>query len=235
MFNNWNIFDGYKNIKLTEKIKTQLNQYYDFLVAENAKYNLTRIVDQNEVFEKHFLDSLLFTEEFTLNNQVIADIGTGPGFPGVVLKIFFPYLKVTLIESNSKKITFLKQLITLLGLTDVEIANERAEIFSIAQQEKFDLVISRAVAHLDIILEIGVQMLKINGTFILLKGPKAQQEINEMGNKDQKMKLQLIKTQTLEDTGFGIRVNLFYQKISTTPNLYPRKYAQIKKTNAKTK
>ncbi|ATZ16944.1 16S rRNA (guanine527-N7)-methyltransferase [Williamsoniiplasma luminosum] len=229
MFNNWKIFDEYKNLKLTDVIKTQLNQYYDFLVSENEKYNLTRITSENEVFEKHFLDSLLFTQEINLENQTIADIGTGPGFPGVVLKIFFPNLKITLIESNNKKVLFLKQLINLLNLKDIDVVDQRAEVFSIEHQEEFDLVISRAVAYLDIILEIGVQMLKIDGYFVLLKGPKAEEEIKNMGNKDQKMKLELVQKQVLVDVGFGSRTNLFYQKKAKTPKEYPRKYAQIKK------
>ncbi|AUF83258.1 16S rRNA (guanine(527)-N(7))-methyltransferase RsmG [Mesoplasma syrphidae] len=229
MFTNWKIFENYNNICVTSTVKQQLNKYYEFLVKENSKYNLTRITNINEVFEKHFLDSLLFTENYPISNQKIADIGTGPGFPGVVIKIFFPETKITLIESNNKKVNFLKQLINELNLTDIEITNERAEKFSLNNIEKYDLVISRAVAYLDILLEIGVQMIKVNGHFIALKGPRAEEEINNLKGKDERIKLKLVDKQILKDVGFGTRINLFYLKTDTTNKMYPRKYSQIKK------
>ncbi|CEA11285.1 Ribosomal RNA small subunit methyltransferase G [Mycoplasma capricolum subsp. capripneumoniae] len=108
MFSNWNIFLNYKNFTINQEIKNKLNLYYQILIEENQKYNLTRITELNEVFEKHFLDSLLFVEQFQIIDQKIADIGTGAGFPGIVLKIFFPNIKLTLIESNNKKVNFFK-------------------------------------------------------------------------------------------------------------------------------
>ncbi|WP_434338237.1 16S rRNA (guanine(527)-N(7))-methyltransferase RsmG [Mycoplasma capricolum] len=228
MFSNWNIFLNYKNFTINQEIKNKLNLYYQILIEENQKYNLTRITELNEVFEKHFLDSLLFVEQFQIIDQKIADIGTGAGFPGIVLKIFFPNIKLTLIESNNKKVNFLKYLVQKLDLNDVEILNKRAEELN-EYKEQFDIVISRAVAYLNIILELGVQLVKVNGMFILLKGPKAYQEIKDLKNKDQKMNLKLINIQELEDTGFGTRINLFYKKINHTNNLYPRKYQQILK------
>lgn len=226
---NWEIFQGYKNIVLTEEIKNKLKQYFEILVRENKKYNLTRIISIEDVFEKHFLDSILFTEEFDITNQSIADIGTGPGFPGVIIKIFFPETKILLIESNNKKINFLKMLIEELGLKGIEVSNQRAEDLAIEKHEAFDIVISRAVASLDILLEIGVQMIKVNGHFIALKGPKADEEIQHLKNKDERLGLKLISKQVLNDTGFGTRVNLFYHKIKSTNKMYPRKYAVIKK------
>lgn len=166
MFNNWEIFLNYKNFTINQEIKDKLNLYYQILIDENQKYNLTRITELNEVFEKHFLDSLLFVEHFKINDQKIADIGTGAGFPGVVLKIFFPNIKLTLIESNNKKANFLKYLVDKLELNDVEILNKRAEELTSDYKEKFDIVISRAVAYLNIILELGVQLVKVDGSFI---------------------------------------------------------------------
>ncbi|WP_347938300.1 16S rRNA (guanine(527)-N(7))-methyltransferase RsmG [Mycoplasma feriruminatoris] len=229
MFNNWEIFLNYKNFTINQEIKDKLNLYYQILIDENQKYNLTRITELNEVFEKHFLDSLLFVEHFKINDQKIADIGTGAGFPGVVLKIFFPNIKLTLIESNNKKANFLKYLVDKLELNDVEILNKRAEELTSDYKEKFDIVISRAVAYLNIILELGVQLVKVDGSFILLKGPKAFQEIDDLKNKDKKMNLKLVDVQQLQDTGFGTRINLFYKKIGSTSSLYPRKYQQILK------
>ncbi|ADK69342.1 16S rRNA (guanine(527)-N(7))-methyltransferase RsmG [Mycoplasma mycoides subsp. mycoides] len=127
MFSNWDIFLNYKNFTINQEIKNKLDLYYQILIQENQKYNLTRITELNEVFEKHFLDSLLFVEQFQIIDQKIADIGTGAGFPGIVLKIFFPNIKLTLIESNNKKANFLKYLVQKLELNNVEILNKRAE------------------------------------------------------------------------------------------------------------
>ncbi|WP_031542296.1 16S rRNA (guanine(527)-N(7))-methyltransferase RsmG [Mesoplasma photuris] len=229
MFTNWTIFDELENIELTDDIKSKLNRYYEILIEENSKYNLTRISEMDEVFEKHFLDSLLFTNNFKIKDQKIADIGTGPGFPGVVLKIFFPNTKITLIESNGKKVNFLNLLIQKLNLKDIEVSNQRAEEISVIQKEKFDIVISRAVAYLDILLEIGVQLIKVGGHFIALKGPRAEEEILDLKGKDKRLALSLENKQVLADTGFGVRVNLFYLKTKSTSDMYPRKYSQIKK------
>lgn len=229
MFNNWEIFTKNQNWILTEQKKKQLNLYADFLIVENQKYNLTRITSVEEIFEKHFLDSLLFSQEINLVNQKIVDIGTGPGFPGMVLKIFYPELRLTLIESNQKKVNFLKKLIELLKLKDIEVINQRAEDFSHAHMEEYDLVVSRAVASLNILLELGAQLIKIGGLFVALKGPKANEEIEHLKNKDQKLGLKLIKKQKLMDQNFGQRFNLFYQKMKPTPLEYPRKYSVIKK------
>ncbi|ATG97728.1 16S rRNA (guanine(527)-N(7))-methyltransferase RsmG [Mesoplasma lactucae] len=228
-FDNWSIFDECKNINLTDDIKKQLNDYYNLVVEENNKYNLTRITDENDFYEKHIVDSLLFTNVYPIYDQKMADIGSGAGFPGIVLKIFFPETKITLIESNNKKANFLNLAISRLGLKDIEVSSERAEVFSVEHKEEFDVVISRAVAYLDIILEIGVQMLKVDGVYILLKGPRAQEEMNNSGNLPTKLNLSLKDTQILSDTGFGTRVNLFYQKNGHTDAKYPRKYATIKK------
>lgn len=141
MFNNWTIFDNYNNFTINDEIKSKLNLYYELLESENKKYNLTRITQLDEVFEKHFLDSLLFVEQHKITNQKIADIGTGPGFPGIVLKIFFPDIKLTLIESNNKKVNFLKLVVEKLGLKDVEILNKRAEELTDLYKENLILLL----------------------------------------------------------------------------------------------
>ncbi|WP_026389300.1 16S rRNA (guanine(527)-N(7))-methyltransferase RsmG [[Acholeplasma] multilocale] len=229
MFNNWEIFEGYKNFKLTEDIKEKLERYFEILTEENAKYNLTRITEENDVYVKHFLDSLLFTENCPITNQKIADIGTGAGFPGIVLKIFFPATEITLIESNNKKVFFLNLAIEKLGLTGITVTNERAEEFSVAHKEEFDIVVSRAVAYLDIILEIGVQLVKVGGLYITLKGPRADEEMRHLRGRDVKMGLSLTEKQILVDKGYGERINLFYTKTTSTNEMYPRTYSAIKK------
>jgi 16S rRNA (guanine527-N7)-methyltransferase len=116
-----------------------------------------------------------------------------------------------------------------LNLKEFEVCNERAEMFSMEHVEEYDLVISRAVAYLDILLELGVQMIKVNGNFIALKGPRAEEEIQDLNGKNKKMKLKLVNKQVLKDVGFGKRVNLTYLKTAETSKIYPRKYSQIKK------
>jgi len=228
-FNNWTVFSELKNVTLNETIKQQLQKYYEILVTENQKYNLTTITKIDEVFTKHFLDSMLFTNHQKLSNEKVADLGTGAGFPGLVLKIFYPKLKLTLVESNLKKVNFLNLVIEQLKLTDVEVFHFRAEEYAILNYEKFDIVLSRAVAYLDIILEIGVQLLKVGGWFILLKGPKANQEINRSQKLVSQLNLKLDYQQNLVDNQFGTRINLFYKKEGHTDKKYPRKYQVIKK------
>ncbi|AVN60649.1 16S rRNA (guanine(527)-N(7))-methyltransferase RsmG [Mesoplasma entomophilum] len=233
MFNNWKIFENILGFIPSEQIKEKLNEYYEILVEENAKYNLTRIVSEEEVYEKHFLDSLLFTKEFKISDQNILDIGSGPGFPGIVLKIFYPETEITLIDSNNKKVNFLNIVIEKLKLKKIVAKHVRAEELARIENEKYDIVVSRAVAYLDVILELASRFAKIDGQIILLKGPRADDEIKNSKNIDQKLKLNLDKKQIVEDTGFGERINLFYSKKQPTPVLYPRDYAKIVKESGK--
>ncbi|ASZ09428.1 16S rRNA (guanine(527)-N(7))-methyltransferase RsmG [Mesoplasma chauliocola] len=233
MFKNWNIFNENLGINPSEEIKQKLSEYFEILVEENAKYNLTRIIDEDEVYEKHFLDSLLFTKECKIVNQKIIDIGTGPGFPGIVIKIFFPETEITLIDSNNKKVNFLNLVIKKLQLKNITAKHVRAEELARIENEKYDIVISRAVAYLDIILELAVRFAKVNGQVIVLKGPRAEEEIKDLNSKDVKMKLKLKSKQQIADKGFGKRINLFYEKYSSTPELFPREYAKIAKESSK--
>ncbi|ATZ21906.1 16S rRNA (guanine(527)-N(7))-methyltransferase RsmG [Mesoplasma tabanidae] len=233
MFDNWKIFENNLGFIPSNEIKEKLAKYYEILVQENSKYNLTRIISEDDVYEKHFLDSLLFTKEFQISNQKIIDIGTGPGFPGIVLKIFFPDTHITLIDSNNKKINFLNIVIDKLNLKKIEAKHDRAEELARKENENYDIAISRAVAYLDVILELVVRFLKIDGQAILLKGPRAEEEIKNSKQIEKKLKITLVNKQILPDTGFGERVNLFYQKNISTPELYPRDYAKIVKESGK--
>ncbi|AHI54230.1 16S rRNA methyltransferase GidB [Spiroplasma sabaudiense Ar-1343] len=228
-FENWEIFEDIATIKITKTIKEQLEIYFEFLNSENEKYNLTTITNLDEVYRKHFFDSLTFCSKLELNNQKLCDLGTGAGFPGVVIKIFFPDVEVHLVESNNKKISFLNQLISKLNLKEIYTHSQRAEIFAISKKEQFDIVISRAVSELNILLELGAQLLKINGYFVCLKGPKIDWELQNLNNQNYKLGLELRDRQNLDDKIIGVRVNLFYQKLRKTPEIYPRQYAQIKK------
>ena len=158
------------NIKLSEYQINLLEKYYELLISWNKKINLTRITEKNEVYLKHFYDSLTLIKAIDLNkNLYVCDIGTGAGFPGIVLKIVFPNLKIVLVDSLGKRIEFLNEVINKLNLTNIITINERAEIYIKNNIEKFDLITCRAVSKLNIISEICIPGLKINGYFIPMK------------------------------------------------------------------
>ena len=133
--------------------------------------NLTRIIEKEDVYLKHFYDSILVTKYFDFNNcSSLLDIGTGAGFPGVVLALLFPNIKVTLLDSNSKKTTFLELLKEKLNINNIEIVHARAEDYAKLNQEKYDVCISRSVAFLDIIVGLSMPFIKKDGIIILMKG-----------------------------------------------------------------
>lgn len=170
------------NIELTEQQLEQLNLYYELLVEYNKVMNLTGITEQKEVYLKHFYDSLTIEKIIDLKKeQTLCDIGTGAGFPGLVLKIVFPNLKVTLVDSLNKRIEFLKIVIEKLKLTNIEAIHTRIEEYGKTTREKYDVVTSRAVAPLNILLEYSIPLLKQNKYFISYKG-NISEEINQSKN-----------------------------------------------------
>lgn len=188
MNKNWAI--GLTNLTLTPIMEQQLSQYYKILIAENKKYNLTTIIEEMEVYYKHFYDSLLISNNIILEDQNICDVGSGAGIPGIILKICFPKLQLTIIESNTKKCQFLKTVITELNLENVYIINQRVETFAHQYRETFDIVTARALAPLNILSELCLGLVKVEGLFIAYKGLKVEEElalaqnsINTMGAK----------------------------------------------------
>lgn len=178
MINNFN--ENLKNlgINYTSKELELLEKYYDFLVEYNAHTNLTTITEKEDVYNKHFYDSLMITQvvDLTKINNVL-DIGSGAGFPGVVLKIFFPNIKLTLLDSNNKKTKFLTELIEKLGLKDVSIINDRAENYMKNNLNSYDICVSRAVAYVDIISSLSTPFIKLDGKVLLMKGDFSSEEL----------------------------------------------------------
>lgn len=161
----------------------QFNLYFEYLIEYNKITNLTRITEKEEVFYKHFYDSvtLVNTLDFSKVNS-ICDMGAGAGFPSLPLKIVFPHLNVTIVDSLGKRITFLNLLVAKLKLNNVEINHDRNEVFALKHQQEYDVVTARALGNLSLILEMGMPMLKVNGSFIAPKGVQCDQEIDESGN-----------------------------------------------------
>ena len=219
-----------KGIILTNQQLKQFDIYYHTLIEWNEKMNLTAITAKEDVYLKHFYDSLTPSFDFDFNHQTLCDIGAGAGFPSIPLKIVYPNLKITIVDSLSKRITFLNHLIQQLDLKDVEAKAMRAEEYALKQRESFDIVTARAVARLNILDELCLPLVKINGYFITLKGKIAAEELKE-ANKGIKILGGEVKKQvdftlaSLDDH----RCNIYIQKIKNTPQKYPRQFAKIKK------
>ena len=217
------------DIDLNDKILNDLEIYYEMLVDYNKHTNLTRITEKNDVYLKHFYDSLTIIKAVKLRNESLLDVGTGAGFPGLVLKIVFPKLKVTLVDSLNKRIVFLNNVIEKLNLKDVVAIHERAEDFAKCNRESFDIVTSRAVANLSVLSELCIPFVKVCGYFIPMKAD-AKDEI--------KLASKAIKTlggvirKTFEFKLYNNeceRTLILIEKLSCTNVKYPRKYSEIKK------
>ncbi len=153
-------------IKLTNKQKEQLEEFYNILIEENKKINLTRIVKKEEVYLKHFYDSLTIVKAVDLRTiKTLCDVGTGAGFPGIVLKIVFPHLDITLIDSLQKRVNYLNETIEKLKLKNIKAIHTRSEDY----KNKFDIVISRAVANLKKLLGYTMHLVEKNGYMIAMK------------------------------------------------------------------
>ena len=217
------------DINISVDTLKQLEEYYNLLVEENKKYNLTAITEEKQVYLKHFYDSLCLTKIIKLDNQYILDIGTGAGFPGLVLKIVFPNIKIDLLDSTNKRCLFLQMVIDKLNLKDVNVINARAEEYAKENREKYDIVTSRAVAPLKHLLEYSIPSLKIGGSFISLKS-NIEEETKKIDNYHNKLYLskeEIIKYELPIEN--SLRTLYKVTKDKKTPLIYPRTYSQIKK------
>lgn len=217
------------NINLTDKQLRDLDTYYKMLIDYNSHTNLTRITEEKEVYLKHFYDSLTIVKMIILDNQTLLDVGTGAGFPGLVLKIVFPNLKVTLVDSLNKRINFLNLVIEKLQLKDVKAIHARAEEYALKNRETFDIVTSRAVANLNMLSELCIPMVKLSGCFIVMKAD-AKNEI-DCSKKAIETLGGVIKDVVIFSLPFnaGIRTLIKVVKKVKTSVKYPRKFNEIKK------
>ena len=214
-------------INITKDKLDKLEKYYNLLIDYNKVMNLTGITDHDEVYLKHFYDSLTLAKVVDLNNyKTLCDIGTGAGFPGIVLKIFYPNLKITLIDSLNKRIIFLNKVIEELDLEGIIAIHSRIEEYGIKNRDLFDIVTARAVAPLNILLEYSIPILKVNGLFLPMK---ANLDNEKYDNALKKLNCTLEKTEQfllpIENSNRSI---LLIKKQNGTNLKYPRRFNLIK-------
>lgn len=218
-------------ISLTEKQYEKFQKYFELLVEWNEKMNLTAITDENGVALKHFADSLSLLNYVDIpQNSSIADVGTGAGFPGVVLKIARPDIKLTLIDSLNKRLVFLSEVCSQLGI-EAELIHSRAEDGARKEglRESFDFVASRAVARMNVLSEYCLPYVKVGGAFCAMKGAMANEEFKEALNAINTLggKLENKYFFELPENG-GERAIAVVRKTKNTPQKYPRQSGKIK-------
>lgn len=208
----------------------QYDLYYRTLIEYNEKVNLTALTTEADVYEKHFYDCLLVAHAYPLKEQSLCDVGSGAGFPSIVLKIAFPDLHITIVDSLQKRITFLEELIKLLKLENIYVVHARAESFTVTHREAFDIVIARAVARLNILNELCAPMVRVGGVFIAMKGKQGRAEAQAAARGNKMLGLESYRQKEYHlISDDSIRYLLIYKKTGVTNPKYPRSFQQIKK------
>lgn len=218
-------------ITLTENQYEQFQKYFELLAEWNEKMNLTAITDESGVALKHFADSLSLLNFVDIpQNSTLADVGTGAGFPGVVLKIARPDIKLTLIDSLNKRLVFLGEVCAQLGI-EAELIHSRAEDGARDEKlrESFDFAVSRAVARMNVLSEYCLPYVKVGGAFCAMKGAQANEEFKESLNAINTLGGKLEKKYFFElpENG-GERAIAVVRKVKNTPQKYPRQSGKIK-------
>ena len=218
------------NIELSDEASSRFDLYYKRLIAVNEVMNLTAITEEQEVYNKHFLDSLMIVKALDLNKEfTLCDVGSGAGFPSIPLSIVSNNAKVTIIDALNKRIKFLNDLILELGLKNVIALHERAEDYAKIKREFFDVTTARAVARLNILSELCLPLTKVDGYFIAMKGQGGNEEIKEAFKGIEILGGHVEKVISLElPDNAGARDIIIIKKIKETPQKYPRAFAKIK-------
>ena len=218
------------NIELSDEASSRFDLYYKRLIAVNEVMNLTAITEEQEVYNKHFLDSLMIVKALDLNKEfTLCDVGSGAGFPSIPLSIVSNNAKVTIIDALNKRIKFLNDLILELDLKNVIALHERAEDYAKIKREFFDVTTARAVARLNILSELCLPLTKVGGYFIAMKGQGGNEEIKEATKGIEILGGHVEKVISLElPDSAGARDIIIIKKIKETPKKYPRAFAKIK-------
>lgn len=215
------------HVKLSNGQVDQFNRYYELLVKKNEVMNLTAITDYHEVCLKHFADSISLSQYYDMSSvDSLIDVGTGAGFPGIPLKILFPHLNVTLLDSLNKRLLFLEDVIDELDLDNIKTVHSRAEEAGRMKnlRENYDLCVSRAVANLSTLSEYCLPLVKVGGIFISYKAGEVEDEINSAKHAIKKLggKIKSVEEFSLPDSDIS-RSFVIIEKVNETSNLYPRK------------
>ncbi len=218
------------DIQLSDHQLKQFDDYYHFLVSYNEKVNLTAITEEKDVYIKHFYDSLLLAKSINLLEvNTLCDVGSGAGFPSIPLKILYPHLKITVIDSLDKRLVFLKELGKILSLDNLELIHSRAEDYAKKNREIFDVVTARAVARENILNELCIPLTKVGGYFVSMKGKNADEELNEGKS------LEILKGKIIDRKDYHLpeedskRVLIVIKHFDKCSNKYPRAFGAIKK------
>ena len=218
-----------RGVSCSEEQSFELEKYMHYVLDWNEKMNLTAIKDEEAFYEKMIFDSAIALIELDLTNKKVIDIGTGAGFPGVVLYLLNPNMDLTLLDSTTKKVELLKHYALTNGLK-YKTVSQRAEDFAQTNKEQFDYVFARAVAPLNVLIELCTPLLKIGGTFIALKGPGFEDELNDSDGALKKLccHVQKVIVDVLPECGESRNI-IYIVKDKITPKKYPRRYDEIKK------
>ena len=221
---------GFDNMPINDEQLDRIERFADILLEKNKVMNLTAVREKNEVARRHMADSLFLLACTDLKGKKILDIGTGPGFPGMPLKLYDPTLDITMLDSTSKRIAFIEEAAAQLGVT-VKTMADRAEEVAPKMMGKFDIVTSRAVASLDVLTELSMAFVKVGGFFMPMKScnEASQEELEKAMHAIEFMGGKVVGTKEYSVEEGVMRQVLIIEKVKHSPKGYPRKYAAISK------